>query len=70
MLCAKWGNLFGFQFGQKNWNRGTVCGNSARTDLVCHESKKDLLVTVGKMEDGPPATISRSSCQTTVSCVD
>jgi RNA-directed DNA polymerase len=41
-----------------------------RTVLVYHESKKVLLVTVGKMEDGPPATISRSSCQTTVSCVD
>ena len=37
---------------------------------VCHESKKFLLVTVGKMEVGPPVTTSRSSYQTTVSCVD
>nr|WP_320017124.1 hypothetical protein [uncultured Desulfobacter sp.] len=32
-LCAERGNLFSFQFGQKSWNLGTVCGNSARTDL-------------------------------------
>ena len=40
------------------------------TVLVCHESKKVLLVTVRKMEVGPPVTTSRSSCQTAVSCVD
>jgi hypothetical protein len=38
--------------------------------VVCYESKKFLLVTVGKMEEGPPATTSRSSCQIAVSCVD
>ena len=32
-LCAERGNLLSFQFGQKSWNLGTVCGNSARTDL-------------------------------------
>jgi len=42
----------------------------ARKDLVCHESRKVLLVTVGKMEECPPATPSRRSCQTTVSCAD
>ena len=42
----------------------------SRTVLVCRESKKILLVTVGKMEEGPPATTSRSGRQTTVSCVD
>ena len=44
--------------------------NTARPGLVCHESEKVLLVTVGKMEDGPPVTTFRSGCQTTVSCVD
>jgi len=32
--------------------------------------QETLLVTVRKMEEGPPTTISRSGCQTTVSCVD
>ena len=33
MRQTGYGGLFGFWFGQKSRNRGTVCGNSARTDL-------------------------------------
>jgi len=45
-------------------------GKKEKRGRVCHESKKVLLVTVGKMEEGPPAMTSRGSCQNAVSCVD
>ena len=49
---------------------GAVCISSARTDLVCHESRVGLLVTAIEMEEGPPVAASGSDHQTTVSCAD
>ena len=49
---------------------GAVCASSACTDLVCHESRVGLLVTVIEMEEGPLVVTSGSDYQTTASCVD
>jgi len=40
--------LFGFWFGQKSRNRGTVCGNSARTDLWGERRVTDASTRTGQ----------------------
>lgn len=45
------------------------CARKPHVGIWC-ATKAVRLGTVGKMEEGPPATISRSGCQTPVSCVD
>ena len=37
-------------------------------ELVCHESKQVLLVTIRKMRVGPSESACRSRLQTTLSC--